>query len=1214
MTFKVVHKYAFEQSIKESDFPSGEKTLTEIVSDLGYIRDFSAIVFVDDNGKAAEEISPDYWDYITPKAGIYLVVQNPAGSTFKKIAFIALSIAAVASGQPWLAAKFMTMGMSAAVAGAVAGAVIGAGLSMLSAAMVSYDAPDNNMVNGPASSPTLNITGSRNQVRAGAPVPYHIGTNRFIPPLAAQPVQETNGKTVYFNQVFMVGYAPCIISDLKIGDTPLADFSDVQVQINDGWSQNDQITTIEGDVTIQSGLSIALPSGSPQQITGGILCQKASIIFAFNGGLVSINTNGSYGKHSVAMKIDYRLVGDTTWINHSNPTFTDSTIEQTYRTVDIPVMTKGQYEFRIERTSAESGSSRVRGQITLVTVKTTQLTDSDNQALTVFPDGYAYIGLRIKATGQLNGIISQLSCMVQSVPEVYNGSAFVRTPGQSGNPSWEYLTLMRSAAAKKTLDSSNADLDQFIAWGDRCNTLVSGKPRHRINHVVDYSGRQENITKKIASIGRAAPAQIDGIQTIIMDIPGKPAIQKFTNSNSYGFSASKVFAKKPDAFRCNFVNPAKNWTVDYVNIKRVDTKAAASSDIIEDLSCIGITDIDELYRYAKFAFAQIELRPETYSLKVGVESLFTTKGDIVVISHDRIQGDVTSSRVSSVSGNDVILINPIDTVVGTNYFASFRHSQSAQTNDVYAVTIIGNVVTLPVTAAAAFALAGDIILIGTAAESVDRKYIIKAVANNSDFNATLTLVDYADPAIYASEDGDIVDYVPGAYKPAINQYSAPLAPTILQIITDERALLVNLNGTFSPRISVELQINDVANRTAPATIILSYRPSGSDGYYKNETYPADQSLIYANDVMEGTAYDIRVRYVTANNEASGFATQGSIIVTGKTTPPADVVNFGLENNEGNVSLTWDSNTDVDIAGYVIKFTSATSGETWGGSVNLSGVLGKSSTQMLTPARTGTYLIKAVDTGGRQSVGYASKINLIESLSGFNVVEIIDEDPAFSGAKTNCHVAGGGLRLTDSTSLTTGTYDFDNEVDLGGVYDSRLSVDMVAVGVNTNDTMSAWITLNSVTVLSSTDPADWGVVVEVRTSQQAINANVWSEWKELRLAASRARSFQFRAILTSDLSGTTPLIQKLSITIDMPDRTESGDNITSAIGGTIITFDNGAFNVVPAVVVTGDNLNTGDYYRKTSQTASTARIEFFNSSNASISRTFDYVASGYGFKQ
>jgi len=56
----------------------------------------------------------------------------------------------------------------------------------------------------------------------------------------------------------------------------------------------------------------------------------------------------------------------------------------------------------------------------------------------------------------------------------------------------------------------------------------------------------------------------------------------------------------------------------------------------------------------------------------------------------------------------------------------------------------------------------------------------------------------------------------------------------------------------------------------------------------------------------------------------------------------------------------------------------------------------------------------------------------------------------------------------------------------------------------------------------------------------------------------------------------------------------------------------AFKAKPAIAVSGQNMATGDYYVVTNQSATGFTINFYDSTNTGIQRTFDYVAKGYGF--
>jgi hypothetical protein len=81
---------------------------------------------------------------------------------------------------------------------------------------------------------------------------------------------------------------------------------------------------------------------------------------------------------------------------------------------------------------------------------------------------------------------------------------------------------------------------------------------------------------------------------------------------------------------------------------------------------------------------------------------------------------------------------------------------------------------------------------------------------------------------------------------------------------------------------------------------------------------------------------------------------------------------------------------------------------------------------------------------------------------------------------------------------------------------------------------------------------------------------------------------------------------------MPDRVYSETDIasTTSTSGKAVTFTP-AFKAISGVGISASNLASGDYYAITSKSATGFTIEFFNSSNATIDRTFDYVVRGYG---
>lgn len=1325
MSLTILHKHIYEDTLNELTLDNKDKkTIQQIIQDLGYCSDFSYVFYVNED-KTHNVVDKKFWEFITPKTGTFCIVQTPAGDN--ALGTI-LTIAAIAFGQYYLVPYLEGIG----IATAIAQTIVTVGMTMLVNALVPYK-PPSPTGQGASESATLSINGTQNQVKAGYPVPYHIGKNRFVPPLAAQPVREANGKTVYFNQVFLVGYAPVRISDIKIGDNPIENFSDVEIQIHDGLDNLNPITTIKGDITSQSGLSTVI--GTDYQIfTGGINAEHASIVFSFPQGLFYYDSKNNKKVQGVEVSVEYREVGTSTWIPTKTTTihrvnainnitgstvvvdrenggdwtidqysgdsyfefvdgippevttgstirvitskynngswyirnvvgnkaytaetqiqgqdsvivgkvltneignleintlgggvgtyiFKDSTTAQTFRTIDIPALPKAQYEFRVKRINAESTVDTKRDQLVVIDVKTTQITDDNGDPLVAFPDKFAYIGVRIKATDQLNGTINQLSCLVESKPNSYdpNTQTWSRSFNNTGNPAWEYLEIMNSVATKKLVPISEIDLDTFSTWADRCNELVNGKPRHRINHVVDYKIMMRELLEKVASVGRAARNKVNGKHSVILDVGGKPSVQKFTPMNSYNFSASKSFVRRPDAFKCKFVNPDKNWAVDYINIKRDDNVPDHLIDAIEELDCTGITDIDEVYRYAKYAHAQIELRPEEYSFSTGVENLRCTRGDIISVAHDKIQGDVQFGRVRSFTSNSLTLDSDIYFEAGKNYFVTFRHAVQEQPSTTYPITssVDGRAFSVNFGGTPPTDLfRDDLAIIGSGVDLITRKYVVKEIISSDDLTAKIFLYDYADPDIYLSEDGLIPDYNPTVVKPAINQYAAPLTPFILNYYSDDRAILQNADGSYSYRIAIELQDSDDDTRPEARYYDLYYRVKGTDGQYRKERYEASSEKIYCSNVILDANYEIKVRSISQAGSVSEWITIESP-VEGNIFPPSDVENFRINLRAGQISLTWNHVTDFDLSHYMIKHSSKVSGATWGSSTTVFNEVSKGFNQVTIPSRTGTFLIKAVDYAGNESTNATLVVSSFMDLAQTNVVEVLEESPTFIGTKVDTTSTGVTLRLSQTgTTLdaTEGYYYFDNNIDLGGIYTSRVFFEMEAVGVTTTNIIANWPVLSNLAVIFPEDPENWAVTIEIRYKDTAIGSGTWSAWEELTLSEYKARSFEFRARLESLDGYTTPVISQLSVTVDMPDRVEGQEDLVSPIGGATILYPNGSFKNVPAVAVNGQSLSVGDQTIISSRTSDSFHIEFKDSGGTSIQRTFDFIAKGYGFKE
>ena len=201
-------------------------------------------------------------------------------------------------------------------------------------------------------------------------------------------------------------------------------------------------------------------------------------------------------------------------------------------------------------------------------------------------------------------------------------------------------------------------------------------------------------------------------------------------------------------------------------------------------------------------------------------------------------------------------------------------------------------------------------------------------------------------------------------------------------------------------------------------------------------------------------------------------------------------------------------------------------------------------------------------------------------------------------------------------VTSGEYQFSNYIDLGEKYVSRVSIDLVVDRidyVNTFDTVL--IDFDSREGLFDGDATqfdDTSVKTQVSyTDDDPAGTPIWGPWQNFFVGDIAARAMRFKVLLSSSDATATPAITQLTAYIDMPDRIESGNDI-SFTGSTSVVYPS-AFKAVPAIGLSLANLTSGQRYEITSKTVQGFIITIYNSGDtvATNNVTLDYVAKGYG---
>ena len=1141
-------------------------------------------------------IPPELHGRVRPKAGhtvtLVAVPQGGKGGV-GQILMIAVAVLALVVTAGWAApvigSIFGATAGAAFAAGTLGASLLGAAISVGGALLVQALFPPPKPKKEVEPEQRYSIGGGRNGASPYGTVPATLGFHRMQPLYAAKPYTEIIGDDQYLRMLFVWGYGPVDISDLRIGTTPIGQYNGVEIETRLGYPGDAGITLMPQEA-FEEALNVELQYGQPITRTSAADVDEISWDVTFPGGLyATYSKNGAQLPMAVSYRFSYRPVGSGSWIVALDTQAYENRKDAFRRGFRLPV-SRGQYEMMAERTSPKGqnvNSSAVE------TLMITAMRSSRNEYPLRFNKPIAVTAIRILASSQLNGAIDSLNGLVRSYVKSWLGSAWVANT-LSNNPADLFRHVLQSAPNARPVSDSRIDLAALQGWAMFCKAKGFA-----YNKVVENAASVVSLLDEICAAGRAVRVFTDGKWSVIWDRDDLPVVQHFSPRNSRDFSGRRQYLRMPHGFRVKFLNETKNYEQDE-RVVYDDGYTKANATLFEAIEFPGITNPDLIWKHGRFHIAQVRLRPEIYKLTVDFENLVCTRGDRVRVTHDIPLWGQISARVTEVNGYEVTLDEWVVMEAGKNYVARFRLEDG--TSVLHNVSLIpGEHKTILLSADAPMPAIGDLML---GFGELGRESVVLRVLRiepGADMAATLTLVDDA-PAISQADTGAI---------PAFDSMiSAPVNPLLLapsDLVVTERLFTaggdVRAGARISWRIqrsgfavSYEVQIRDDSVSDA------DWRPVGA--------VAVPQTSIDTGELPPGT-YSFRVRSLFGDRTNSDWQQQLFVAFQGLNALPPDVTGFRFSSLADVATLQWDAISLLNLDHFEIRYSPLLDGVTWGSAGTI--VPGATGTQVQIPNRVGTYLIKAVTRQEQFSQNPAIITSTIAQLANTNVVEAIEEAPAFAGAKTGVEKVGSFLQLAapGGVMTTTGTYVFAGSVDLGAVFTSRLTPTVDAFGASLSDVMASWATLADVEALASADPSSWNVRVEYRATNDAPAANTWSVWTALAITDLTARAFQFRAILTGTATGSvTPVVRGLTVEVDMPDRVEAGNDILVGTSGYRVEFVP-PFKVLRGIAIAVQDRASGDREQITDKDEGGFTLRFFNSGGSAVARTVDFVAKGYG---
>jgi predicted phage tail protein len=1077
------------------------------------------------------------------------------------------------------------------------------------------------------SSPTYGWNGIHTLQDVGCPIPIVYGEHKVGGNIINTFIRNDGNKN-YLN--ILLGLCEGEIEDIteiKINDNPIANFDGITTYERLGTNAQTVIPNFHDLHDLHAQSQLLTKDNAYVYTTVLTNVEAFELYFTFPYGLYTQNaTSGGLSTAEATYQVEYKLHSDGSYTDLGSTTVSDKSRTAVRRVYRKDGLTAGQYDIRITKTSDDS---------TTFVITDLQLTNVDEiRTDDIRYPNTAILGIEAMATEQLSSSMPNISCIVLgrkvSVPQViydgsdvdwedyywdsvalefkrfvddasctWDGTSFVDK--YSANPVWciqDLLTNTRYGLGDFIV-AANIDTTLLLEMAKYCEERVpdgSGgyEKRFRMDVVIDSASKVPDLLSQLAGIFRAMVFYSAGTIKFRIDKP-ETATQLFGMGNIIkdGFSQSwKSMNDTPNVIEVQFLDKDKDYANEQIAV--IDEAALAAGDPIRKKQIrIFTTNVSYALREGRYALKVNKYIDRSIGIKVGIDAIACQVGDRIEISHDVPQWGFSGRLESGSTDTHIMLDRDMTLEVAKTYHISVRLSDDT-IEEKTITTPAGTVDEIDVSVAFSEAPAAYCVYSIGEVDKVTKPFRVINMRLNHNNEIELVAIEYNE-GIY--DDSAIV--IPD------NNYSALdlSTPDVTNLTLTERLVKLG-DGTIEDCIDVWFvkpsQVNFV-KMYARARIYLS-EDDGVSWQFKGET--TGESFQIIGGLVDGEAYRIAVCSVSDFGQENAIAVSPIAYLTlvGKSAPPSDVTTFLVNQSRDRLYFGWGSITDVDLAGYEIRY-----GASWGaGSVIATGI--SQTSLIILDFRTGadqSFWIKAIDTTGNYSLNAKEAVITIDNIPFTNIIESYSEQTGWAGTKSDLSKVGDNLEI-DAGHLS-GTYETPAR-NLGYGATFKIGIDSVVVDgsadrrfdddetsrFNDNET-SRW----------SGEEVTGAVSFEIKTSEDNVTWTAYGAWQA---GDYTCKYFQIKMTLTRSDEGKVIQCSALDYYADLPDVDEFGDDAVADAGtGKTVTFTK-TFHIEPVVNI---NVTSGDgiYYKTTSKDTTSMVVKLYKADGTSVTGDFEFHLHG-----
>ena len=603
---------------------------------------------------------------------------------------IAVMVASFALGGPLGAAMGISANAGTALgigAGVLQQAIGGAIISLAGMALINAVVPapkpsvpslSFGSVGAPsAPSPTYSLSAQGNEARLGQPIPVLYGRHLIYPDLATQPYQEFADNEQYLFQLHVIGQGEYDLEQVRIEDTPIASFEEVETEI---VGPGGTVTLFETDVvtapevagqelrsTGDGGDWVGPFTANPAETEAGHI----GIDVVFARGLYYANDSGGLDTRSAQWEVQARAIDDdgfalgdwATLGTESHSAATNTALRLSYKYAVAP----GRYEVRMIRLDAIDTSSRAGHELRWGALRAYLDGTSDFGCVTL-------LAVKMRATDNLSQRSSRMiNCVVTRRLPVWDPVTGWSAPQPTRSVAWAFADACRATYGAGLADG-RIDLAALYAleqvWTERGDTF---------DGVFDSAMTVWEALTRIARCGRAVPVLQGGIVRLFRDATQTLPVAMFGPRNivkgSFKIQYIMPGEDTADAVTVEFFN-ARTWKPDEVTASLPDSAAVKPAKV----TLFGCTDEAQAAREGLYMAADNRYRRKLVSWRTELDGLIPTYGDLVAVTHDMPRWGQGGEVIAWDEAEGLLTVSePLEWVEGQDHYIALRRRDGTPT-------------------------------------------------------------------------------------------------------------------------------------------------------------------------------------------------------------------------------------------------------------------------------------------------------------------------------------------------------------------------------------------------------------------------------------------------------------------------------------------------------------------------------------------------------